>query len=410
MNDDPAGPSPENPGPQASGRRDSRIHPARMGHPAGSVTRPGAPPIYQTAAFDVPDLEVLDAISSGTVIGDIYTRDSNPNHRALAETIALLEGAESGAVFASGMGAAAGIFLTLAGQNDHVILSRSLYGKTMQLAAEMQQKYGLEISWFDPTNPEQLRVLLKSRTRFVLVETVSNPLLNVADISALAEELPDSVPLIVDATFTTPELVRPCLLGASLVFHSASKYLNGHGDVMLGVAAGRAELIRKLRDTASLFGQNAGPFESWLCQRGLRTLGLRMRQICETTNVLARQLRSHPAVRKLYHPLLPDHPSYPTASRLYPRGTGGILTVELAGSQNDPVRQFMKLADTIPFSPTLADARTTISHPATTSHRFLSDAERLSLGITRDLIRISVGLESVDQLLEEFVSVLDQIH
>lgn len=384
-------------------------HPSRMGHPLKSVTSPSAPPIYQTTAFDVPDLDVLNAIYAGDTQGDIYTRDSNPNHSALAESIASLERADAGAVFASGMSAIGSIFLTLTSAGDHVVLARALYGKTIQLASRMQQQFGLTISTFDATRPETLSSQLTDRTRFVLVETVSNPLVEVADIGAIAECLGSRIPLVVDATFTTSELIRPCTLGASVVFHSASKYLNGHGDLMLGVAAGEASLIKRLRETASLFGQNANPFEAWLCQRGLRTLPLRMAQICRTTRELAVHLSMHPAVRRVHYPLLPDHPSREVAQRLYPGGTGGILSIELAGTGFDAVNRFMRAASMIPFSPTLADARTTMSHPATTSHRFMSGAERSAIGIPDELVRISVGLEPVEQLRQELTVALNEI-
>lgn len=384
-------------------------HPARMGHPRTSVTTPSAPPIYQSTAFDVPDLDVLHAIYSGDASGDIYTRDSNPNHAALAESIASLEHAEAGAVFASGMGALASTFLSLASAGDHVILARSLYGKTVQLAQRMQQRFVLEISTFDASRPEELKGLLTERTRFVLVETISNPLVEVADIQAIADCLGPEIPLVVDATFTTPELLRPCTLGAAIVVHSASKYLNGHGDVMLGLAAGRQSLIKRLNETASIFGQNANPFESWLCQRGLRTLPLRMAQVCRTTKQLAEQLAIHPAVRRVHYPLLGNHSSYELAKRLYPSGTGGILSIELVGEGIDVVNRFMRAVSMIPFSPTLADARTTLSHPATTSHRFMSESERRALGICPELVRISVGLEPGEQLLSELTAALDTL-
>jgi cystathionine beta-lyase/cystathionine gamma-synthase len=384
-------------------------HPSRMGHPRKSVTSPSAPPIYQTTAFDVPDLDVLNAMYTGEVQGDVYTRDSNPNHSALAESIATMEQAEAGAVFASGMGAIGSIFLTLASAGDHVVHARALYGKTMQLAARMQQRFGLTISTFDATRPETLKSALTDRTRFVLVETVSNPLVEVSDIQGIAERLDSQTPLIVDSTFTTPELIRPCTLGASVVFHSASKYLNGHGDVMLGVAAGRRDLIQRFSETASVFGQNANPFESWLCQRGLRTLPLRMTQICRTTRELAEHLSGHPAIRKVHYPLLSGHPSCEIAQRLYPKGTGGIFSIELAGTGFEVVNQFMRAAAMIPFSPTLADARTTMSHPATTSHRFMTAAQRRAMRIQDELIRISVGLEPVDQLRRELTNALEEL-
>ncbi|MFN9717915.1 MAG: trans-sulfuration enzyme family protein [Planctomycetota bacterium] len=383
-------------------------HPSRLGHPRTSVTQPSAPPIYQTTAFDVPDLDVLQAIYSGEVVGDIYTRDSNPNHSALAESIAAMEHSEAGAVFASGMGALGATMLALCSAGDHVLLARSLYGKTVQLAVRMQQKFGLTISWFDASRPDTIQPLLTDKTRLCLVETVSNPLVEVSDISAIAAEL-GSVPLVVDSTFTTPELIRPCELGAAITIHSASKYLNGHGDLMLGVAAGSRLMVKRLNETASIFGQNANPFECWLCQRGLRTLPLRMAHVCRSTTLLAEAASRHPAVRRVYHPLLNSHPSYELAHRLYPNGTGGIFSMELNGDEIEIVNRFMAAASTIPFSPTLADARTTMSHPAMTSHKFMSAADRSAMGIRDSLVRISVGLEPVEQLRGELLAALDAL-
>lgn len=379
-------------------------HPARMGQPGPAVTRPSAPAIYQTTAFDIPDLDILQQLYAGTAAGDIYTRDSNPNHSALATAVAQLEGTEAGAVFASGMGAAGSIFLTLTAAGDHAILARSLYGKTLQLASRMQQ-LGVQVSYFDVSQPQQLPPLIQANTRFVLVETISNPLLEVADILEIVR-CSGAVPVVVDSTFTTPELIRPCSLGAAIVYHSASKYLNGHGDVMLGVAAGSRECMRKLQETASIFGQNPNPFESWLTLRGLRTLPLRMQQICRTARRLAEYLATHPGVRKVHYPMLPAHASQPLAQQLYPQGTGGIVSIELQGAGFDVVNSFMHRAAGIPFSPTLADARTTLSHPATTSHRFLSAAERSAAGIADELIRVSVGLEPFELLREEFNAAL----
>lgn len=382
----------------------------RMGETQAGVTRPSVSPIYQTTAFDVPDVDILQQLYAGQVTGDIYTRDSNPGMRALAQSIAVLEGTEAGAVFASGMGALGSIFLTLLSAGDHVLTAQSLYGKTLQLASRMQ-RFDVSVSAFDVRDPRQLTERLRPETRFVLVETVANPLLEVADIAALAAAS-GSVPLIVDSTFTTPELIRPCSLGAAGVIHSASKYLNGHGDVMLGVAAGSQELMSRLNETASIFGQNANPFECWLTQRGLRTLPLRMQQQCRTTNALAQYLNSHPGVQRVYHPSLSQHPSHQLASRLYPRGTGGIISIELRTSGRDGrelVNRFMRAVPQLPFSPTLADVRTTLSYPALTSHRFLSGEARAEAGISDALLRISVGLEPLELLQQEFDSGLNSL-
>ena len=378
-----------------------RIHVTRIGRPDAGVAPPATPPLYQTAAFDVADLDQLEQINESAV-GYIYTRDNNPNHEALAGSIAALEGAECGAVFASGMGALAAICLSLATSGDHLVMSASLYGKTLVLGSRLQA-LGIRVTYFDVTRPQNLSEHITPHTKAVLIETVANPLLEVADIPALAK-IAGEVPLIVDSTFTTSELIRPLEHGAAIVMHSASKYLNGHGDVLLGVAVGGSEHIQKIRETASVFGQNANPFECWMTQRGLRTLPLRMKQICETTRVLAGFLSGHSEVKRVWYPLLPDHPSHAVAQRFYPQGTGGILSFELqtdADSGAARVNRFMMAASEIPFSPTLADTRTTFSHPARTSHRHLAAEKKQAVGITDLLVRLSTGLEPAEVLVGE---------
>ena len=237
-------------------------HPSRMGHVPDFVTAPSAPPIFQTTAFDIPDLTTLSHLYDGSATGYVYTRDSNPNHTALGKSIAELEHAESAGVFASGMGAIASVAMTLCETGGHIIVAKSLYGITLKLMARLQKQFGMEVTWADACAPASVGAAVKANTRFCLVETISNPLLEVTDIAAVAEALGD-VPLVVDSTFTTPELIRPLDHGAAVVVHSASKYLNGHGDVMLGVAVGNAETMKAVRETSSIFGQNANPFESW---------------------------------------------------------------------------------------------------------------------------------------------------
>lgn len=383
-------------------------HPARMGEVGPFATRPSAPPIYQTTAFDVPDFETLNQIYHGETRGFIYTRDSNPNHTALSESIAQLEQAEAGAVFASGMGAIAAVALTLAESGGHAIVGRSLYGITMKLMERLERKFAVQLTWVDVIDCHSITKSVQSNTKFCLIESISNPLLEVADIGAIKEALGD-VPLVVDNTFTTPVFMRPLEHGADLVIHSASKYLNGHGDVMLGVAAGGLQTMKSVRSTSSLFGQNANPFESWLTQRGLRTLPLRMQQICQTTNQLAEFLNDHPLVAKTNHPTLKHHSTHDVANRLYLNGCGGIISFELPGGGKDRCNALIKACPTIPFSPTLADSRTTFSHPASTSHAYLKKKAREAIGIKDELIRLSVGLESFECLRDELDAALRAI-
>lgn len=372
------------------------------------TTRPSAPAIYQTTAFDMHGLEQLDSVASGREPGYIYTRDGNPNHDAFAADVARLEGAEAGVVCASGMGAMTAVLLAHLKTGDHVVAGRVLYGRTSQLLNHLQASFGVTVSYVDANDPAAYRAALTPATKLAIVESLSNPLLEVADIPAIVTELGE-VPLLVDSTFSTPCLQRPIDYGARLVFHSASKYLNGHGDVMLGVVVGPSASIRKVRGLAALYGVNSNPFECWLASRGLRTLPLRMARVSETALQLAGFLKEHSAIDRVYYPGLPEHPGYAIAERLLTRGFGGMLSFDLRGGKPAVSMLFRRLADSIPFSPTLADARSTLSYPAGTSHKFMSADERRQYGIGDGLVRLSVGLESIDDLKRELDDALSQL-
>ena len=373
---------------------------ARGGWSADFTTRTSSPPVYMTTAFDIESLEQLDAVTGGHEKGYIYTRDGNPNHEAFANDVAMLEGAESGVVTASGMGALTAVLMAMLKSGDHVVAARVLYGRTGQLLNHLASSFGIKVSYFDIDDLDALRACITSGTRLCIVESISNPLLEVADLPAIVGALA-GIPLLVDSTFATPCLLRPIDHGATLVWHSVSKYLNGHGDVMAGIVVGPSNLVRKIRAMSSLYGVNANPFESWLASRGLRTLPLRMQRVCETALDVARFLRSLPQVARVTYPGLDDHPHYERAARLLPHGCGGMLAFDLHGGRSAVDSLFRLLAQTIPFSPTLADARTTVSYPAGTSHKFMSAAERLSCGIGDGLVRLSIGLEAPTDLKSE---------
>jgi len=231
--------------------------------------------------------------------------------------------------------------------------------------------------------------------------------MEVADLPAIVSALGE-IPLLVDSTFATPCLARPLEHGARLVFHSASKYLNGHGDVMLGVIVGKRDIVRKVRGLAALYGVNSNPFECWLASRGLRTLPLRMKRVSQTAAELARFLAAQPPVASVYYPGLEEHPSHAEARRFLTRGYGGMLSFELRGGKPAVAALFRALADLIPFSPTLADARSTLSYPAATSHKFMTASEREACGISDGLVRLSVGLEAPADLTRELSEALSQ--
>lgn len=378
---------------------------ARGGQPPEFVTRPSAPPVYMTTAFDLEGLEQLDAVVAGQQKGYIYTRDGNPNHEAFAADVAQLERAEAGAVCASGMGALTAAVVALLKTEDHVLAARVLYGRTGQLLNHLQSSFGIRVTFLDANDPAAWKAAVTPQTKLAIVESISNPLLEVADLAALAGAC-GSVPLLVDNTFGTPCLIRPIEHGATFVWHSASKYLNGHGDVMLGVIVGPKLETRKIRGLSSMYGLNANPFECWLASRGLRTLPLRMERVSRTAQEIAEFLSRQSGVDRVFYPGLPSHPTYDLAKRLLPHGFGGMVSFEVAGGKPAVEVVFQKLKHVIPFSPTLADARTTFSYPAGTSHKFMTSAERQACGIGDGLIRLSIGLEDPADLQRELATAL----
>jgi cystathionine beta-lyase/cystathionine gamma-synthase len=382
---------------------------ARGGWTPSFTTPTSSPPVFMTTAFDIQSLDQLDNITSGREKGYIYTRDGNPNHEAFASDVARLEGADAGVVTASGMGALTAVLMAMVQTGDHVLAARVLYGRTGQLLNHMVASFGLKVSYFDVADLATLAQAVTPRTKLCIVESISNPLLEVADLPGIVAAL-GGVPLLVDSTFGTPCLIRPIEFGATLVWHSVSKYLNGHGDVMAGVVVGPYGLIRKIRAMSSLYGVNANPFESWLASRGLRTLPLRMERVSRTAVVISQFLKSQPQVTRVFYPGLDDHPDHALARKLLPRGCGGMVAFDLAGGRPAVDSLFRALAHVIPFSPTLADARTTVSYPAGTSHKFMTATERADYGIGDGLVRLSIGLEDPADLQADLARGLAAIH
>jgi len=381
---------------------------ARGGWAEDFTTRPSNPPIYQTTAFDLHGVEQLEAVVSGAERGYIYTRDGNPNHSAFAQDVANLEHTDAGAVCASGMAAVTAILLSHLKTGDHVVAARVLYGRTSQQLEELSKRFGIEVTFADSRSTEAMRSAVQENTKLCLVESISNPLMEVVDLPTLVDAMGD-VPVVVDNTFATPCLFRPMEHGAKLVFHSASKYLNGHGDVMLGVVAGERAAVTRVRRIASLYGLNANPFECWLASRGLRTLPLRIERASSNALHVAEFLQQHSAVSRVVYPGLSSHDDFELASKLLPGGCGGMLSFELHAAEAGVRTLLRKLADSIPFSPTLADVRTTISWPAGTSHKFMDSDDRREWGISDGLVRLSVGIDAVQDVITELNRALGKL-
>lgn len=377
---------------EESSPANDRARPVRGG---ASSTRPLVAPIELSVVYRFDSLDHVDAVYAGEP-GFVYARDGHPNAAALADKVAALEGAERGLVCASGMGMTAAILLGSARSGDHVALAEQAYGKTGVLVGGELSRFGVESSTFDVTKPDGLRAVMRPTTRLVLVETISNPLVRVAELPALSEIAHEwGALLVVDHTFA-PLLCRPLALGADLVYHSATKLIGGHSDLTLGVAAGGAELVTRLASVASTYGLTGNPFESWLAMRGMSTLSLRVERTSATALALAERMSGDCRVQMVHYPGLKSHPDHVLADRQFAGGFGAMLTMDL-GVRNE-ADAFIRGLREIPFAPSLGDVSTTLSHPATTSHRSWTAAERRKREIGDGLIRLSVGLEDVAEL------------
>jgi cystathionine gamma-synthase len=304
------------------------------------------------------------------------------------------------------MGALTAMLLAALQPGDHLVAGRDLYGTTTALLREQAPRWGIAVSFADAAEAAQVEAALTPATRAIFVEAVSNPLLRLADLPGLSDlARRRGLTLLVDNTFASPALLRPLEHGALAVHHSATKYLSGHGDATAGVLAGPASLIGAARAQAVRIGLNLGPFDAWLVLRGLRTLALRMERHSANALTLARLLHERPEIRRVYYPGLPDHPQHGLALKLFSGGFGGMLAFELSGGAA-AVERFFRALPLLEFAPSFGDLTTTWSYPARTSHRPLSADEQAKLGIDPGLIRLSVGIEDVDDLRDALLTAL----
>ncbi len=380
---------------------------ARPPRPAPSSTPPLNPPLQLSSVYEFADLDRVDAVYQGREPGFIYARDGHPNAAQLAGKVAELEAGEAALVCASGMAAEAALFLAHLGQGDRVALSGGIYGRTTVLVAQELARFGVGHDLYDSTRPETLRAALTPRTRIAFAETLSNPLLRLADIEGLAAVArPAGVILAVDHTFA-PLLCRPLALGADVVVHSGTKSIGGHSDVTLGLLVGSRDLIGRTAPIASTFGLTGNPFDSWMALRGLATLAVRTDRTAATALELARRLEGDRRVERVHYPGLASHPDHALAARILTGGSGAIVSFDVGG--RDRVDRLIRALGHIPYAPSLGDVSTTLSHPTTTSHRSQSPEQWASQGITPGLIRLSVGLESAEDLWADLDQALGRI-
>lgn len=370
--------------------------------------------LYLTTGFVQPNSATsAERFQSGE--GYTYARTSNPTVTAFERRLAALEGTEAAIGAASGMGAILMMIMGLLKSGDHVVLSRSMFGSTLNLFAKEFGKFGVETTFVSQTDVAEWRAAVKPNTKLLFAETPTNPLTEVCDIAALASIAHDAGALLaVDNAFATPVLQKPAALGADIVMHSGTKYLDGQGRVMAGALCGSQALItEKFAPVVRTAGMVLSPFNAWVVLKGLETLGIRVKAQCEGALAMARWLEAHPAVARVYYPGLPSHPQHDLAMRQQSGLGGGVLAFVLAGDTPEQARaRAFHVIDScrmLSIATNLGDTKTIISHPATTSHGRLTEEHRQAAGITQGVIRLAVGLEYVPDIQTDLSRGLDSL-
>jgi cystathionine beta-lyase/cystathionine gamma-synthase len=371
---------------------------------------PVVAPIHPTVGYLYDSMDDLDAIFGTTREGYVYPRYGSPTVTAFEEAVSELEGGEAAFAFASGM-AAIHVALLAAGVKvgATIVAALDLYGATYALVGRLMQELGAHAHFVDVTDLRAVEsALSEMHPVALLAETISNPLIKVADVPALAELAHRcGAQVLIDNTFASPYLFNPLAHGADYVMHSATKYIGGHGDVMAGVVVTSAQNRRKLYELNKLVGSVLGPFEAWLALRGCKTLSLRMRQQCANASRIAAWLAAHPKIERVNHPSLTAHPQHELARRLFgDQGFGGMLSFELAGADQARAFRFMEALQLCLPATTLGDVYTLVLHPATSSHRALAPEERARVGIRDGLVRLSAGIEDVEDIIADLEQAL----
>jgi O-succinylhomoserine sulfhydrylase len=357
-------------------------------------------PLYLTSSFVFEDAEQARALFADEMPGNIYTRFSNPNNTELIQKLCLMEDTEDGIATASGMAA---MYISMAGlvkAGDHILASRSVFGSTHQILNTIFPRFNITHTYVDLTEPDAWESKIQPNTKMIFVETPSNPALDMIDLEWLGK-LAQKHKLIlnIDNCFATPYLQRPAQWGAHLVTHSATKFMDGQGRVIGGAVLGKKELIKEVRFFARHTGPSMSPFNAWILSRSLETLAVRMERHCASALALATYLEKHSEVIKVKYPFLASHPQHALAKKQMRHG-GGVVTFEIKGGI-DRGRKFLNALKMISHSANLGDTRTIATHPASTTHSKLTDAERDAVGIKPGLIRVSVGLEELNDIISD---------
>ncbi len=364
-------------------------------------------PVYLTSSFVFEDAEDMRASFAEEKDRNIYSRFSNPNTSEFIEKICLLEGAEDGFATATGMAAIFSAFAALLKSGDHIVSARSVFGSTHTLFTKYFPKWNIQTDYFDTLNPKSIEKIIRPNTKVIYAETPTNPGVDVIDLAYLSSVAKKhNLLLVIDNCFATPVIQQPIAFGADLVIHSATKLIDGQGRVLGGVVAGSKELIREIYLFARNTGPAMSPFNAWVLSKSMETLAVRAERHCENALKLATFLEKDKRIKFVKYPFLKSHPAYETAKKQMSMG-GGVVAFELEGGI-ETGRKFLNAIRMCSLSANLGDTRTIITHPASTTHSKLSEEERLESGITPGLVRISVGLEHINDIKADIRQALNK--
>lgn len=365
-------------------------------------------PLYLTSSFVFDDDEDLRAAFAGEKQRTIYSRFTNPNTDEFVDKMCALEGAEAGVSFASGMGAVFSTFAALLNSGDHIVSARSVFGSTHSMFMKFLPKWNIETTYFDVHQPETIASCIRPETKLIYAETPTNPGVNLLDLEELSRiAKKHNLILVIDNCFATPYIQRPIEFGADLVIHSATKLIDGQGRVLGGVTVGSKDLIHEIYLFARNTGPSLSPFNAWVLSKSLETLAVRLDRHCDNALLLAQILEKHPKINWVKYPFLPSHPQYDIAKKQMLKG-GSIISFEVKGGI-EAGKVFLNAIQMCSLSANLGDSRTIVTHPASSTHSKLSEEDRLAVGITDGMIRLSVGLEHPDDIQNDLELALAKI-
>lgn len=376
------------------------------GQMARTPYREHSTPMFLTSSFVYENAEHAAAMFAGEQSGDIYSRFTNPNTSELIQKMCVLEDAEAGVTTASGMAAVFTTLSALLESGDHIVASSALFGNSLYILQHLLPKWGIECTLVEITDQEAWKAAITPATKMVLVETPTNPGLELIDIQWLSELCHQhNVILAVDNCFATPILQKPMQLGADIIIHSATKWIDGQGRVLGGIIVGHQQYIDPIFNFLRRTGACLSPFNAWLLSKSLETLDVRMERHCKNALSIAEYLESHPDIASVTYPHLASHPQYDLAKKQLKAG-GGIVTLNIKGGQKEAF-QFINALEIPSLTANLGDSRTIVTHPQTTTHSKMTEEERLQIGIGPNTIRISLGLENSEDLIKDFQQALN---